>query len=221
MEKVFKDWTMFEKLWLGIFTLINIYLFFAWSDTVVGLLTSLTGMVCVVLTARGKISNYYFGIVNVILYAYLAYNQSYYGEVMLNLLYFLPFQFIGIYIWGKHKNENNVVKVKTMSNKLRLLLGVIATFGVIGYGLFLQYLNGSLPYVDSISTVFSVIAMVLMAKRYVEQWILWIIVDVVSIIMWLIVFLQNGNDVSILLMWSAYLVNAVYGFYNWNKLREV
>lgn len=49
-----------------------------------------------------------------------------------------------------------------------------------------------------------------------EQWILWIVVDVVSIIMWFIVVFQQGsNDIGVLIMWSAYLINAIYGFLNW------
>ena len=58
-----KEWSLFEKCWLLTFTPVNVYLFFAWNDTLVGLIASLTGMMCVVLVAKGKISNYYFGIV--------------------------------------------------------------------------------------------------------------------------------------------------------------
>jgi len=58
-----------------------------------------------------------------------------------------------------------------------------------------------------------------MAKVYMEQWILWIIVDVVSIIMWaIVVFKQGSNDIGLFIMWSAFLVNAIYGYYNWVKM---
>ena len=79
-------------------------------------------------------------------------------------------------------------------------------------------MGGELPFVDSISTVFSIIAMVLMAWRFMEQWVLWIIVDVVSVIMWIVVLAKGGTDISVLLMWTAYLINAIYGFINWIKL---
>lgn len=220
IKKYFKEWSMFEKIWLSLFTLINIYLFFAWKDTLIGLITSLTGMFCVVLVAKGKILNYYPGIINVILYAYLAYNQKYYGEVMLNVLYFLPIQFVGLYYWKKNKVKGKVdtVVAEFMSNKFRVIWLFASVVGVIGYGVFLKALNGNLPFVDATSTVLSIIAMILMVKRYMEQWVLWIIVDIVSIGMWLDVFLREGNDISMLIMWSAYLVNAIYGLYNWNRL---
>jgi nicotinamide mononucleotide transporter len=66
----------------------------------------------------------------------------------------------------------------------------------------------------------SIIAMILMVFVFVEQWILWILVDVVSIIMWVVVMLKGGNDIAILIMWTAFLINAIYGLYNWIKLEK-
>lgn len=223
LKDYFKDWNLFEKIWLLTFSIINIYLFFAWNDSIIGLTASLTGMICVVLVAKGKISNYYFGIVNVILYAYIAWQSKYYGEVMLNALYFLPIQFVGLYYWRRHTDKRKTrddVKIKFLSFTERwgwLLVSVLATFF---YGLLLKYLGGTLPFVDSSTTVLSVVAMLLMVKRVTEQWILWIAIDVVSIYMWFYILAQGGNEISMLVMWSAYLVNAVYGFYNWIRIAK-
>lgn len=220
----FKDWTLFEKIWLLSFTLINIYLFFAWGDTITGLIASLTGMICVVLVAKAKISNYYFGIVNVVLYAYIAWQSKYYGEVMLNVIYFLPMQFVGLYCWNKHCNVTKTkddVKVSNLSTKERIYWSLISVVGIVAYGLFLKYLQGTLPFIDSTSTVLSVIAMFLMVKRVTEQWLLWIAIDVVSIYMWFYILAQGGNEISMLIMWSAFLVNAIYGYFNWRKLGKI
>jgi len=59
LKNYFKEWNTFEKTWLIVFTLINIYLFYVWQDTLIGLIASLTGMACVVLTAKGRITQYY------------------------------------------------------------------------------------------------------------------------------------------------------------------
>jgi nicotinamide mononucleotide transporter len=217
MKEYFKDWTTFEKCWLFIFTLINIYLFFSWDDTVIGLTASLTGMACVILVAKGKVSNYYFGIINVILYSYIAYKSKYYGEVSLNLLYFLPMQFVGIYYWMTNKKGKSVA-IHKLSSLAKVSWMSASCVGVVFYWLFLRAIGGNLPFADSISTVLSVFAMILMVRRVSEQWLLWIAVDIVSIYLWLSVFLKEGNDVSMLVMWSAYLVNAIYGYYNWKKM---
>ena len=86
IKNYFKDWNLFEKVWLLIFTILIIGLSVYWKDTFMGITCSLTGIWCVVLVAKGRISNYWIGIINVILYAIISYNNKYFGEVMLNLL---------------------------------------------------------------------------------------------------------------------------------------
>lgn len=212
------DWTPFEQAWLATFTVVTLVLYWAWNDTLLGLVASLTGMVTVVLVAKGRIANYYFGIVNVALYGYIALGSQYYGEVMLNWGFFLPAQFVGLYLWTRNTSAPGLVRAVSLSTRERLAWGVGSLAAVGGYGLFLRWLNGSLPFFDATSTVLSVIAQVLMIRRATEQWVVWIVIDVVSIYMWLDVFLTDGTGVTMVVMWSAYLVNACYGWWNWRRM---
>jgi nicotinamide mononucleotide transporter len=219
LNKIFKDWTLYEKLWLLTFTVINIYLFFAWDDTWIGLVASLTGMICVVLTAKARISSFYYGLVNILTYSYVTYRSAYYGDVMLNMLYFLPMAFVGIYYWKKNrKKEDLIVSRLKWEDKLYWFAGSVIAVGI--YGLILRWLNGTLPFIDSATTVFSIVATILLTKRLTDQWIYWILVDILSIIMWVYIFVTRDSDVSMLVMWSAYLVNAIYGYYNWRKMEN-
>jgi nicotinamide mononucleotide transporter len=220
---ILKNWTRFEIGWLFTFTLINIYLFFAWSDSLLGLISSISGMLCVVLVAKGKIANYYFGIVQTLTYAYIAYGYGLYGEVMLNALFYFPVQFIGIYMWNKNKTEHGVkgedVRISSLTRKGWFYTLVSIIILTIGYGFFLKYLGGNLVWTDSATNVLSIAAQILMLKRYTEQWLLWISVNVLSIFLWLGALIsQGGNDFSMLVMWSAFLVNSIYGYVNWRKL---
>ena len=98
------------------------------------------------------------------------------------------------------------------------MLVYAATAAAIGaYGFVLQLMGGKLPYIDSMSTVVSVVAQVLSIKRLTEQWVLWIVVDVVTVIMWLVNFLQGGETLATLAMWSVYLINAIIMFIKWNR----
>ncbi len=223
LKNYFDNWTMFEKVWLFVSVTALTIASIMWDSPWYGYVASISGMICVVLAAKGRISNYWFGIVNCTFYAYVAYGWQLYGEVMLNLIYFLPMQFVGLYFWSRKENKDTKieggVKVKFLSNlhRMRVLMGSI--IAIILYAAFLGYIKGNIPYIDSTSTILSVVAMVLMAKMYMEQWILWIIVDVVSIAMWVIVVFKDGsNDIGLLIMWTAFLVNALYGFYNWIKM---
>ncbi|NYE06959.1 nicotinamide mononucleotide transporter [Bacillus niacini] len=220
---ILKNWTRFEIGWLFTFTLINIYLFFAWSDSLLGLISSISGMLCVVLVAKGKIANYYFGIVQTLTYAYIAYGYSLYGEVMLNALFYFPVQFIGIYMWKKNKTEHGVkgedVIINSLTKKGWFYTVLSILILTIGYGFFLKFLGGNLVWTDSATNVLSIAAQILMLKRYTEQWLLWIAVNVLSIFLWLGALIsQGGNDFSMLVMWSAFLVNSIYGYLNWRKL---
>jgi len=222
IKNYFSDWDLYEKVWLFLFTIIIIVLSVYWKDSPIGIIASLAGIWNVVLVAKGKITNYYFGIVAVTTYAFVAFTQKYYGEVMLNMLYFFPMQFVGFYLWRKRKASKTQgnVKVVYMTNQQRIIWLMITIIAIISYGFILKKIGGNLPFLDSASTVMSVIAMVLMVFAFVEQWILWIVVDIVSIIMWITVMINGGNDVAVLVMWIAFLVNAIYGLYNWIKLAK-
>lgn len=220
-----KGWTTFEKLWLGIFSAINIYLFFAWGDSLLGLISSMTGMICVVLVAKGKISNYYFGMIQAGTYAYISYSYGLYGEAMLNGLFYFPIQFIGIWLWNKNKAKASVigedVAVKTLTKKGWIYVIAISIVASVVYAELLSIIGGQQVRIDSVAVVLSIIAQVLMLKRYAEQWVMWIVVNILSITLWLIVLLQSGgNDWTMLVMWTAFLFNSVYGYINWLKMSK-
>ncbi|QQE75786.1 nicotinamide riboside transporter PnuC [Brevibacillus composti] len=222
---MFRDWTRFEKVWLLLFTIINIYLFYAFQDSLLGLISSLSGMLCVVLVAKGKIANYYFGIVQTATYAYISYSYSLYGEAMLNGLFYLPVQFIGLYMWSKNRTQQSVkgedVSVKRLTKRGWVYLIIIAAVGIVLYAELLHYIGGQAVRLDSAAVVLSIIAQILMLKRYAEQWALWIAVNVLSISLWVVTLLtQGGNDFNMIVMWSAFLVNSIYGYYNWTKLSK-
>ena len=215
--KIFKDWNLFEKIWLGTFVLINIIIAVISKDSLLGFTASVTGIICVVLVAKGKVSNYFFGVINVLLYGYLSLSAKYYGEAMLNLIYFLPMQFVGLWIWLKNKttiDEVSEVKAEKMTLKDIVIWSSLSIIGILTYGYWLNSLGNTLPYADSFTTVLSVLAMILMVKRYIEQWVVWILIDIVSIYMWLFI----KSDYNITIMWIAYLINAFYGLYNWIML---
>lgn len=223
LKNMFKEWTTFEVCWLLVFFAANLYLYFAWNDTLLGLISSLAGMLCVVLVAKGKISNYFFGIVQTSSYAYISYGYGLYGEVMLNALFYLPVQFIGLFLWSKHKVDKSAageeIAVLRLSKSGWAKTIVVSAVGIAAYAVGLNVIGGKAVGLDSATTVLSIVAQILMLRRFAEQWILWIAVNVLSIVMWAYVLAtQGGNDYTVLVMWTAFLINSVYGYVNWVKL---
>jgi nicotinamide mononucleotide transporter len=74
-----------------------------------------------------------------------------------------------------------------------------------------------MPYLDAFTTVTSVVAMVLSVKMFSEQWWIWVIVDVMTVVMWAINFAQGQDNIATLLMWIVYLGNAVLMLVKWEK----
>ncbi len=209
-------WKKWQVLWMVFANVMILGISLYQGDTLIGILASLTGVICVILCGMGRVSNCFFGTINVILYAYIAWKAKYYGDVMLNLLYYFPTNIIGWISWSKNINsETNTVYKKRMSIKQDIALVLISALGVVGYGYILKLLGGNLPIVDS--TVLSVIAQILMIKRYMEQWIIWIVVDAVSVIMWIVALPTEGGSIAVLLMWGVFLANAVIMFVKWLK----
>lgn len=211
-------WKKWDIIWIVFATAVILGLSIYWGENALGLIMALTGVWCVILTGKGKRSSFLFGTVNSILYAVVAFSAKYYGEVMLNILYYLPMNVVGWVLWKKHMNdETGEVVKKRLKLRKGLMVHALTGLAIVGYGLVLAALGGNLPYVDSMSTVVSVVAQILSVWRLMEQWVLWIVVDIVTVIMWGVDFARGGETIATLAMWSIYLVNAVIMFVRWYR----
>ena len=218
IKRELSGWKKWEVIWLLLATAVILGLSIYWKDSMTGIWAALTGIWCVILTGKGKLSSFWVGTVNTILYAVVAWQARYWGEVMLNLIYYVPMNFVGLYMWSKNMNNQTEEVVKErMSFKGSVLAYTCVIAGTLGYGVILNLMNGTLPFIDSMSTVFSVFAQFLCVKRYMEQWVLWIVVDRVTVIMWVYAFINGTGDMATVLMWSIYLINAIIMFVKWKR----
>lgn len=218
IKNYFSDWTMFEKLWLLTVCAIMTGIWYLNGDSLFLLVLTLTGCLNLVLGAKGKIEGLYFAIINCLLYSYQCMDVKLYGEVMYNMLFSIPISAIAIYLWNKNKDDSGNVNFKVMPVKV-MILSFIATFiCVILYARVLNLLGGNLAFMDSLTTVVSVIASILYLMRFSEQWLMWVAVNALSIIMWIMVYASGDKSALILIvMKSTNLLNCLYGYYNWRK----
>lgn len=228
ISKFYNSLDMFEKGWLVVSTLILFAVELYFGDSVIGIIATLTGILNVVLVAKGSMINYAFGIVNTVLYTIIAYKAGYGGDFVTFLFYYIPLQFVGIYAWKNHAAEDtNLEDVKQMSivqGGLAILILVIGTFLTMQLlplitNIFNMPIN-ELPVVDAFTTFAGIFAGILMLKRYQEQWYIWIFVNIGSVIMWVTLIDQDDAAIAMVVMWGAYLVNALYGAYNWRNMKH-
>lgn len=216
------DWFLI----LGVITTNIIYSVLTGELDLIGSLAGITGVLCVVLVAKGSIWNYAFGLVNVSLYAWISYKAALYGDAGLNALYYLPMQFIGWWQWRKmgavtsrRQGESVQVKARRLSWEHRLFLAMGCFAAVTAVGFLLKYLGDPQPFKDSATTVLSIVAQALMALAFMEQWALWIITNVISVIMWGVCVARGEAHAGVMvIMWVFYLLNSVNGLRVWLKL---
>lgn len=197
---------------------------------ILGTAAGISGVICVVLVAKGSIWNYVFGLVNVAAYAIISWKASLYGDAALNALYYLPMQFIGWWQWRRRgaaatraEADNPEQDVRVRARRLTAIRRLILAFGsaslVVAGGFILRSLGDPQPFKDSATTVLSIIAQYLMAFAYMEQWVLWILTNLISIIMWGVLMAHDEAHAGLMvIMWSFYLLNSINGLRVWMKL---
>ena len=225
-EKILSPYDWF--LIVGVIVSNVIYSILSGTMDIVGSVAGIAGVLCVVLVAKGSIWNYLFGIVNVSMYAYISYKAALYGDAALNAFYYVPMQFIGWWQWRKRgaaMSESAAdgagvqVKARRFSWRQRAVLAVGCAAVVIAGGFILRYFGDPQPFKDSTTTVLSIVAQALMALAFMEQWALWIITNVVSVVMWSICVARGEAHAAVMvIMWVFYLLNSLNGFRVWLKL---
>ena len=205
-----------------------IYSLLSGNVDIVGSIAGIAGVLCVVLVAKGNIWNYLFGIVNVSMYAYISYKASLYGDAALNALYYVPMQFIGWWQWRKRGaavseaeagGAGVQVKARRFTWHQRVILALGCAAGVIAVGYVLKHFGDPQPFKDSATTVLSIVAQALMALAFMEQWALWIITNVISVVMWSICVVRGEAHAAVMvIMCVFYLLNSLNGFRVWLNL---
>lgn len=211
-------WTKGEVIWLiftcTVITALSIY----WQDSLMGIISAVTGIAYVIFAGKGKLSAYFFGLINCTLYAIISFEARLYGETMLNAIYYLPMQFVGFFIWSKNINpETHEVKKRHMNATWRVGLIVVIAIATYMYGLFLNYLGDMMPFVDSFTTVASVVAMIVSIGMFSEQWWIWLGVNSISVYMWWCNYSSGSDNIATLLMWLVYLISGIMMLIKWEK----
>lgn len=218
IKSEFKNWGKYEKVLFPLVLILTVIISVIIGDNKVALVSAICGMSYTILAGKGKISCYFIGMIGTFCYSYLAFKNGFYGNLALYMLYYLPMEIIGILKWRKHlkKDIREIIKTR-LSNKDRVIYALVAVISSIVLSLILKIFNGSTPYLDATVTVLSIIGQLLTVKRCVEQWHVWFIVNLLSLIMWVFAYINGSNCFATIIMWAVYLVLSVYFLQTWKK----
>ena len=209
-------WSQREKIIIPIILVIVISLSLSVNDSKIATFHAIFGILATILAGKGKISCYIIGTFGVLCYSWLSFQNALWGTLALQLLYYLPMEFIGIYAWKDHLKEDTKEVIKTkLSVKQRWFYAISVTVISVILGFILSYFNDKFPFADAFATVLPILAFYLTVKRCIEQWIVWSIVNGINIIIWLIIFVNGGNIFATLLTWLIYFCFGLYFLYKW------
>jgi len=170
------------------------------------------GLANIYLTVRQNIWCWPVGVVMVSLYIYIFFGAKLYSDALLNV-FFLAMQFYGWYHWTRggveHSTSLSAVTRLTRTEWLWTAAGTASGTAVLGTAMH-RYTDASLPYPDAFTTTLSVIAQFLLTKKYLDNWTLWIIADVVYIVVYTIKALYWTAG-----LYVVFLVLCVKGYRDW------
>jgi len=192
--------------------------FFVFNDSKFALVSALCGVTYTVFAGKGKAFCYLIGMVGTLCYSYLSYKNSLFGNLALYLGYYFPMEIIGFFLWNKNlKKDKKVIQKISLNSNQRLLITFITLILITICSFLLNSLGDKYFLLDSIITVLSITGMYLTVKRAIEQWIVWTLVNSLSVFLWFLIYIDGGRSFTTLLMWSIYLIIGVYYYFVWAK----
>jgi nicotinamide mononucleotide transporter len=211
-------YSMFDKCFMIGMLLLQIIVFIVCPDTPLGIISGISGVISVVLCAKGKISFYFIGFVQTISYLILAWQNYFYGEVIENIFYLVTMVW-GIFVWKDNSQTDADGAVYVEAKKftpMQWILSVIGTgIATVIVGYILTLIGSHQAYTDAATNVLAIFAQLLMVRRYKEQWIWWLVIDILCLKMWIV-----AGNMSMVAMYIAWTINCIYGWYNWTKLNN-
>lgn len=173
---------------------------------------TIAGLINVYLAARTNIWNWLFGIITVTLYMLIFYQVKLYADMSLQFI-FLILQFYGWYQWlygGNNHSELSVQKASFSIYMLAMLLTFVL-FSIIAFVLH-RYTDSTTVIIDAFTTAMSLVAQWMMSKKWIENWWLWMLVDVISIKMYIFkhLYLTSG-------LYTVFFIICCMGYVTWRK----
>ena len=250
-----------------------------WKRTIMLLsgIISFSGVMSVVLTTKIKYSLYFWGLINSIAYGLFALVYGYGGDAQMNLLVFVPCQFIGMYTWKDNMDSTNqepvqILDLESQQIELELLqidlefqkdvsveteqieqtqqkeqiqftvkkLSVLQVLSILFFSvgiticfyyeipIFTKAILGIYPYgpnsvpklLDTVSNTCNLVGQILLLYGYREQWIFWLAVNCMQIVMFSGIN-GFGININIIIMWSLFLINSLCGLYVWFSVTKI
>ena len=184
----------------------------------IGLFASVTGLISVYYAVKNNILIWPTGIVSVILFGWVFWVTKAYSNAWLQIFYYLPISFYGWYVWLRcGPNRNDDLPITTLSTKARIGWTVVTVVASLAWGYYESRSDAPMPWCDASLTVISIVAQYLQTRKFIENWILWILADIV----FAFYFLPHSGLGTVAILYFVFLIMAVLGAREWLKIMRL
>lgn len=184
---------------------------------IINFVSAIAGIICIFFTAKASISACIFGIINTIVYIVYLWYWHIYGTMCLELCVYLPVSIMQWHIWAKKRDkiQPELTLTKRFDYFQLSAIFVIVVMVGLAYYCVLSDIGGNVPLLDAFTVSIGVVAVIICMLRYREQYILWLITDIIAVAMYIVMF-----DPVYLTKKTIYLIMAFVGLYNWYRLNS-
>ena len=201
---------------------------------------SVMGVVNTVMSANGNILTFVFGFIDVLIGTIVYLDNGIMGNFALHAFYFLPMQFIGFWQWSKRGarvrsgEDGSRLIARRLTGRQWAWLAAGIVGGIVALYLILLYVDGAKlaagkldsvdkPKIllDAVVMILNIAGQVLMSLAFMEQWYIWILVNISSISLWTVAVMSgvgSGNAAVMLIKYIFYLLNSLNGLRIWLSL---
>ena len=177
----------------------------------------LFGTISVLFARKNNILVYPTGLVSTLIFVYILLEWKLFGDFIINIYYSIM-SVLGWYLWTRKKNGADEFPISVMNRKDYLISALIFTvtllFIALVYHFFDKFTDWT-AYVDTLTTALFFVGMWLMAKRKIENWIIWIVADIISVPL----YFYKGLTFSSM-QFLLFTIIAIFGYIEWKRLLQ-
>ena len=183
------------------------------------IITTVLGLIYILLEYRASIYLWAVGIIMPALDVWLYWSHGLYGDAGMAVYYTLAALYgYAVWKWGKKRNQAEKEEMPVTHMRRRLYLPALLFFvaaWALTYWVLVTFTNSTVPVLDSFTNALSFVGLWALARKYIEQWFFWIVVDAVCF------YLYIGKGIPFkAALYGLYTVIAIAGYYKWKKMMK-
>lgn len=223
MKRIISYFTKAELiLWCSSVVMIFLSFLISQDSGYLGFIASLIGVTALILCAKGNPIGQVFMIIFCLMYTYISYTFSYYGEMITYACMSLPMAIFSLASWLRHPFKGNKaeVRVNSIKGKEYIFMLVLNVAVTVAFYFILKAFNTAnlIPSTFSVTTSFGAAYLTFRRSPYYALW--YSANDIVLIVLWTLAAIKDISYISVIICFVTFLANDIYGFISWRNMEK-